>query len=122
MNSLRTEMIRAVDAAFDQAKKIEGLVVSVDYQPMSGTYNPVTETYSETVDPKTIDGIKYSATQKQIIDGLAEVNDLFLTVKGKDFAIKPTVNDHIFIDGARYAIVFITDNTTGISYEFQLRR
>ncbi len=122
MNTLRNQMIKAVDMAFVEAKKLDGVVVDVTIKERSGSYDPVTEEYSAADSQKIVEGIRYNATAKQIADGTAENNDFYVTVKGKDFDSKPTVNDLIFIDGDRYAIVFIDDSSAGITYELQARR
>ncbi len=120
--SFNNEIAKAVDLAFEQAENIEGSVIDIEYYVDSGTYDPITDTTTGSASSVTIKALTDSASLRQISDGIAQVGDLFLTVKGKLFDSVPSANDHVMIEGVRYAIIFVNNSMAGITYELQIRR
>ena len=120
--SLRNKIESAAVYAFEEAKKIEGATVEVKYYFSSvGIYDPVTEINTVESTSKTITAVKESANKRQIVSGLAEIGDIFLTILGKDLGTAPSMTDHVEINGKRYGIEFIDDDSLGVIYSIQVR-
>lgn len=99
-----------------------GIQISIDYyRTTEGTYNPATDTKTDSEALTTFEGVKYQARDREI-DGIKIlVDDLRLIFPQSRVAFKPSHSDRVEIGTDKYNIINVITDPVNATWTLYIR-
>lgn len=104
----------------------EGLGFSVTYTSVTpGAYNPATGSSTPSTSTETVIAIEETFSQKELVAGLVQVNDMAIAIPAANLTASPKPSDTVTIDSVVWTVVRLRDVKPGsaaVLHSLHLRR